>query len=285
MAHGMSLHIGLNRVDPAKYGGWDGALVACENDARDMAQIAENAGFTDRTVLLTEEATVENVTAALREAAGRLASGDTLLLTYSGHGGQVPDRNGPEDEADRLDETLVFYDRQFVDDELYNEFTAFPEGVCVSAYFDCCHSETAVRGMRQILNAHAMEQQYQTRDPDRIEVTSKIMPPARQHEVYERDSALYDGIQRELAAKDSRTPDASILLISACQDNQLAADGWDNGLFTGVLRDVWNEGKFTGGHRAFHREILRRMPPNQSPGLLPVGKANKRFLDRRPFTM
>lgn len=27
---GLSLHLGLNRVDPAHYGGWDGALTACE---------------------------------------------------------------------------------------------------------------------------------------------------------------------------------------------------------------------------------------------------------------
>ena len=32
---GISLHVGLNRVDPVHYLGWKGELVACENDARD----------------------------------------------------------------------------------------------------------------------------------------------------------------------------------------------------------------------------------------------------------
>ena len=32
-ARGISLHIGLNAVDPAQYEGWDGALTACEFDA------------------------------------------------------------------------------------------------------------------------------------------------------------------------------------------------------------------------------------------------------------
>ncbi|MET9154469.1 caspase family protein [Streptomyces griseoflavus] len=285
MAHGMSLHIGLNRVDPAKYGGWDGKLNACENDARDMEEIARTTGFDDRTILLTAEATVDSVTAKLREAARTLTADDTLLLTYSGHGGQVPDRNGPEDEPDRLDETLVLYDREFIDDELYKELEGFAEGVRISVYFDCCHSETAVRAVRNLLTSDAMEDQYQTRDPDRIEVTSRVMPPDTQHETYERDQTLYDTIQRDLRPKDSLDLSAGVLLISACADNQLAADGWENGLFTGTLREVWNEGKFTGGHKSFHREILRRMPPNQSPGLFVTGRANSVFLRQRPFTV
>ena len=32
MATGMSIHIGLNFVDPGHYGGWDGKLKGCENN-------------------------------------------------------------------------------------------------------------------------------------------------------------------------------------------------------------------------------------------------------------
>ena len=42
---GISLHIGLNRVDPAHYKGWDGALQGCENDANDLRAIAEAAAM------------------------------------------------------------------------------------------------------------------------------------------------------------------------------------------------------------------------------------------------
>ena len=31
-----SIHIGLNIVDPQQYGGWDGALAGCVNDANAM---------------------------------------------------------------------------------------------------------------------------------------------------------------------------------------------------------------------------------------------------------
>ena len=36
MAKGISIHIGLNHVDPKHYQGWDGALNACIADANDM---------------------------------------------------------------------------------------------------------------------------------------------------------------------------------------------------------------------------------------------------------
>ena len=36
----LSLHIGLNAVDPKAYAGWSGPLAACEFDANDMAALA-----------------------------------------------------------------------------------------------------------------------------------------------------------------------------------------------------------------------------------------------------
>ena len=53
MAKGISLNIGLNSVDPNHYGGWDGQLAGCENDANDMAKIARASNF-DVKKLLTK---------------------------------------------------------------------------------------------------------------------------------------------------------------------------------------------------------------------------------------
>lgn len=285
MTQGISLHVGVNSVDPGMYGGWDGRLVACEHDARDMEALAEETGFQDRTLLLTAEATVENVTAGLRRAARILGPGDMLTFTYSGHGGQVPDLNGPDDEPDRLDETLVLYDREFVDDELYEELAGFAEGVRICVILDCCHSGSGIR-VRDILTPQALEEQFQTADTGEVEQTSRLMPLERQSETYERHRELYDTIQRELDSRDTRDLAASAVLISACQDNQLAADGLRNGRFTGTLLEVWNSGKFTGGHRAFHREILKTMPPTQSPNLYVAGRhPGESFLRQRPFTL
>jgi metacaspase-1 len=101
LAKAISLHIGLNLVDPDEYEGWDGRLAACEFDAKDMLAIAKRKKFTTSTMLLTKQATSAAVTSAVKSAASQLAAGGLFLLTYSGHGGQVPDRNGDDRELRR----------------------------------------------------------------------------------------------------------------------------------------------------------------------------------------
>src|SRR5215204_5853897 len=118
MARSMSLHVGLNSVDPAHYDGWDGQLTACEFDANDMRAIAEALGYDESTTLLTADGTADAIIGEIERAAGSLGAGDLFFVSYSGHGGQVQDRDN-EGETDRSDETWVAYDRQIVDDELY----------------------------------------------------------------------------------------------------------------------------------------------------------------------
>ena len=57
-----SIHIGLNIVDPQQYGGWDGALAGCVNDANAMQEVAVSRGF-DPKMLLNADATAEAVRA------------------------------------------------------------------------------------------------------------------------------------------------------------------------------------------------------------------------------
>ena len=90
MPKGISIHIGLNTVDPEHYQGWGGPLQACEHDAQDLLRVADSRGFQSQ-LLLTREATRESVAAEIRRAAEGLDEGGILMLTYSGHGGQVPD--------------------------------------------------------------------------------------------------------------------------------------------------------------------------------------------------
>ena len=138
----MSLHIGLNAVNPGAYSGWDGPLAACEFDAHDMAAIAKSRRMKS-TLLLTRKATRANALAAMRAAAKALKSGDLFFLTYSGHGGQVPDVDG--DEPDRQDETWCLFDGQLIDDELYFELSRFAAGVRILVLSDSCHSGTVTR--------------------------------------------------------------------------------------------------------------------------------------------
>ncbi|QKV91162.1 caspase family protein [Streptomyces sp. NA02950] len=284
MATGISVHIGLNQVDPAAYDGWSGELNACEQDATDMAGLADNAGFDVTDPLMSPAATAEAVISALEAAAGRLVRGDILFLTYSGHGGQVPDLNHDE-TGDRLDETWVLYDRQLVDDELFDLFGKFAKGVRIWMLSDSCHSGTVARELPEILSARELDRRFNTGDPDEIGRKIRAMPQTVQSTVYRRDREIYDRIQKARTAKDLARIEASVLQISGCQDNQTSADGIVNGLFTGTLLEVWRGGAFAGSYRALHREIVKRMPPDQSPNLFLAGASNPPFARQRPFTI
>ena len=291
-AKGWSLHVGLNTVSAAAYGGWTGPLAACEFDANDMAAIARSKGM-KASVLLTRKGTRSNVLGAIRAAARQLRSGDLFFLSYSGHGGQVPDVTG--EEPDKRDETWCLYDGQLIDDELYYELSRFGAGVRVLVLSDSCHSGTVVR---------AGPPQPYAAIPDQ---RPKLMPEAVGMRTYRENKEFYDKLQRDVAKAAGRAvvdPDVAlanvaasgrltaivskfkpaVILISGCQDNQTSMDGDHNGAFTEQLLRVWNNGTYSGGYANFHQQIKSRLPASQSPNLFTLGKAGV-FLTQRPFTL
>lgn len=278
MAKGIAITIGLNSVDPSHYGGWSGDLMACEADAKDMAYIAQSKGFEVRT-LLTNQATRTSLVKAVTEAADVLKSGDVFMLSYSGHGGQIPDRNS--DEADVQDETWCLYDGELVDDEIYSLLGKFERGVRILMFSDSCHSGTVAKlafhrtaGKLVGLNETASGTRY------------RFMPPEVALRTYRQNKSLYDPILENPAIREARdTINASVILISGCQDNQLSADGTFNGLFTANLLQVWKEGEFKNRYRAFHRAISDRMPPDQTPNYFRVGELDTSFERQIPFTI
>lgn len=273
MATGLAITIGLNSVDPAHYGGWSGDLCACEFDANDMAAIAQSQGFRVST-LLTQAATRQAVLDSLRQAAQTLQSGDILMLSYSGHGGQLPDLNS--DEADALDETWCLFDGELVDDELYEAFGQFVAGVRILVFSDSCHSGTVTRDVYYANLRRATDQT----------IVYRCLPRELVMRVYQANKEFYDPIlKRRAIAERLDALQSSVLLISGCQDNQYSADGQYNGLFTGVLKEVWNAGKFKGSYRYFHRRIQRRMPPDQTPNYMMIGLPNRPFEHQQPFTI
>ena len=189
------MHLGLNSVSPAHYAGWSGELTACEFDANDMAAIARARGMKP-TVLLTRKGTRANTLSAIRAASKQLKAGDLFFLTYSGHGGQVPDVTG--EEADKKDETWCLYDGELIDDELYLELSRFAEGVRVLVLSDSCHSGTVTRA--PLPEADAL----------RPVGRSKMMPPAVAMRTYREHQAFYDKLQKDVAeAGGQRARDGS----------------------------------------------------------------------------
>ena len=290
---GLSVHIGLNGVDPKHYAGWDGELLACEQDAKDMAAIASSRGIVP-TLLLTRDASRAAVLKAIRAAARRLTSGDFFLLTYSGHGGQVPDID--HDEADHRDETWCFFDGQFIDDELYLELSRFANGVRIFVLSDSCHSGTVCRGAMTESAINAITPGS---------ARPKWMPRDVAEKTYAEHREFYDRLQRAVARAGRGAlvePDAAlaqvrvgdrvgvavkrfapaVVLISGCQDNQTSMDGDHNGAFTERLLAVWDRGAFKGNYARFHATIKAGMLPTQTPNLFSLGSAAA-FLAEHPF--
>lgn len=270
MARGRSLHIGLNKIDPAHYGD-DGALAGCHNDARDMESLAKSQGFEPRVSLLDDAATVSAVKAAINGASADLQAGDVFLMTYAGHGGQVPDTNGDE-AADALggavgdskDETWCLYDRMLIDDELYALLAGFREGVRIIVVSDSCHSGTVTRDVAKVgrwLGKDTLDSLYQKRSQE------------------------YDQVQIGYPARDRVTVAASVILISGCMDNQTSADGDGNGRFTKQLKAEWADGAFRGSLKLLRTRIVQNMPSDQTPNYYMVGRPDRVFEKAQAFAI
>jgi len=200
-----SLHLGLNYVDKDVYDGWDGKLRGCVNDAnlfKDYCTVNNYATYS----LINEEVTYSNVVGKISLIASKLKPNDEVVITYSGHGGQVYDKDG--DELDERDETLCFYDGQVNDDTVKSLFGRFPKDVNVIFISDSCHSQTNLRNIP---------------DPD---YTVRSKP---------------DWVESQILKIKSREIECNLIALTGCKDSEFSYDLKDNGNFTKCLFKVLNE--------------------------------------------
>ncbi len=275
MAKGISLHIGLNYVNPEYYDGFNKKLKACESDAIDFKFISESCGYSSK-IMLREDATRENVINFIKNTALRLKSGDIFLLTYSGHGSQVMEVGGNNDEDDGLDETWCLFNGELIDDELRYLWTLFDEGVRVLVISDSCTNGTIIgyRDLSPLMNQEG------------VRALSKAIPERMILRLHYAKQNFYNEIFEEMKQYRDREIKASIKLISASQDSENAYDGYDvddNSFFMTALKSVWDRGSFLGSYRKFKKEILKKTAPYQTPNLLNRGKKDQNFDRQNPF--
>lgn len=264
MAIGLSLHIGIKKINPEHYAGSSGMLDGTEADARAMHALASNQGFTGKPVLTTE-ATRQKVISEIRAAASNLKGGDIFFISYSGHGGLLPNLNrDPESEGN--DQSWCLFDGQLCDDELKNLWAGFKPGVRVLVISDSCFSGT-------ILKFHGM-----------VHNKAKILPTTILKQTYLNNKAFYDDILTRPNTPDNQIQ-ASVLLLSSCTDNQQSLDGPFNSVFTEELINVWANGNFTGDYNVFASAIEDHTPSSQTPQIKVAGVPNNAFLNSKPFTI
>lgn len=133
--------VGIN--DYSWLGGGN-SLRGCVNDAREWADLLLSFyRFTDVHLLLDGDATPQAFRAALSRIAERAVPGDTVAITYSGHGTRVADADG--DEPDGYDEAIVLTGALYTDDELAGDLKIFRPDIPVTIVADSCHSGTMLK--------------------------------------------------------------------------------------------------------------------------------------------
>jgi len=140
--------IGIN------YTGQQGQLSGCHNDVANIKKyLIEKENFQEKDMLILvddgrhHQPTRKNIMDAFERITQYSKAGDTVFIHYSGHGGNIPDKDG--DEKDGYDETLIPVDFKtaghIVDDELFVALVKkMPKDVHVTVLMDCCHSGTVL---------------------------------------------------------------------------------------------------------------------------------------------
>jgi hypothetical protein len=258
-----ALLIGVNRY---RIPGAD--LRGCVNDVKNLKGVLTRYyGFTDANIkVVTDfEATKKQMQAGISRLIGKAKRGDVLLLHYSGHGSNVPDKSG--DEADQRDEILCPTDLDWrdplLDDWLRAEFDKLPNGVNLTVIMDCCHSGTNTRAIL----------------PPDAPVMERFLPCPLDLMAAESGRKLRGTVRATRsrgtkATKDVVNVNIPELLITGCRSTQTSADAYIGGTYNGAL--TYNlvasikakNGKLT--YRELHAstiQLLRRGKFEQVPQL------------------
>jgi hypothetical protein len=220
-----ALLVGVNRY---KVPGSD--LRGCVNDVMNLkGALQKYYGFPAGNIkTLTDfKATQKNIKAGIESLLGAAKSGDVLVLHYSGHGSNVPDKNG--DEADYRDEIICPTDLDwkdpFTDDWLRQAFDGLPGGVNFTVIMDCCHSGTITRAIEP--PDAPIKERYLPSPWDLIAVESRR--PIR--------GQVRGGLRgkRQKGGKDAVDANIPELLITGCRDTQTSADAYIKGSYNGAL--------------------------------------------------
>ena len=273
---GISIHIGMEYIDPEHYNGSDGALRTCGKDCLDMQELAESQNFESTTVLMNESATRDAVTKAIADTAEKLEAGDMLFISYSGHGSSIPDESADEDDG--KDESWCLFDGFLLDDELYALWTKFKEDVRIIIVSDSCHSGTITK----VLPGE---------DVNSV-IISKHFPDEEAKKVYLAHKGFYLKVKALAVESKDKEVKASVKLIAGCQDieSSYVLPNDENSLLTRELNRVWDAGQFVGTTPEFFEKIKKGVKSiaydnriYQEPNLYDVGKKNEQFDTQKPF--
>ncbi|HEX2533226.1 MAG TPA: S8 family serine peptidase [Chitinophagaceae bacterium] len=243
-SRGFSLHIGVNKADPKHYPGMP-ELKAAVNDALYWESFAGESGY-ETASLHDAEATADAVKARIREAAKGMQPGDIFLLTYAGHGGQLPNDKPAGFDKERMDQTWCLYDRQLLDDELFECFEAFREGTRIVVVSDSCHSGTVTR-VADLVFSELLGKGMARAAGVRGYRSRKLPKEIEDQIIIQSMEEVYAPIQKAYKTKRQGSGvKAAVKLLAACQDDEETLDGERNGIFTEAFIGLFQQEAYRG---------------------------------------
>lgn len=264
MPKGISLHIGLNKIDSKHYG-TEGLLKGAVFDAKYMKTTAVESSFSRIQLCCTPETTTRKTIIGAIELAGKeLIDGDTFLVTYSGHGGRLPNLNGDIESNDE-DQTWCLYDGQLIDDELKALWKCFAKGVRIIIVSDSCFAGSINKWNGSLLQKNLLSRK-------------KVFDDEVLLNIYQKHKAFYDGILMKQNIPDKDIV-AGILLISSCRDTEVSIDGDLNGAFTASFKKAFREGPYDNYHQLMKAVKIT----GQTPTIKNDGNPAYNFDSKRPF--
>lgn len=275
-AAGLGLVVGIN--DYAAYPEYrDGMpfgmaydLMGARNDAERIAEAMRDTGIDlpDRRLLLDGQATEAAFLAAWSAMLDEAQPGDTLIVTFAGHGAQETEASPPFDEADGRDEIIMFHDfdpqrpgtGRLTDDEL----RVLLEGASdynVVWVMDACHSGGLTRSAARTLS--------------RFGGLFEGLPDPALSDV---PLDLGDG-----AANDESLPHVTQILATASEDllvDEIEIDGEMHGALSWYFAEALSGSADADGDGTITRRelstfldtrVFARMNQSQQPRVLPRG--------------
>ena len=255
-----ALCIGINN-----YPGTHMDLQGCVNDANDWAAALGERGF-KVAKLLDDQATKAAMVKAMNDLIGKASKGDSLVITFSGHGTYQPDEDG--DEVDGLDEALCPYDLQtkgeaLIDDEIRAIFGARKAGVRIVLISDSCHSGTVTRAAKAEKDADTRPRFM----PMGNWLPTKLLPKDRAGKPAATMVAP-GGTSPLMSAYSNKLGD---LLLSGCKEgpNNYSYDariaGRFNGAFTYYALKALKALKEGATYADWHKGIVKYLPSASYP--------------------
>lgn len=251
-------------------------LNGCVNDCADNVQLCVNKlGVPSDQIMVLADGPVQgvkgysaptkqNILSSIKRLVNGAQAGDVLYFSYSGHGTQVPDASGTE--ADGMDEAIVPSDYEstkklITDDELSAYLVdPLPEGVVLTAIFDCCHSATILDldniadgssggGKNKAGKKKYKKSKTKEMSEDMGVGVARAIPAVLDY--------VSDPIARDMECRARGFGGPSVFCYSGCRDDQTSLDMTIGGKSCGALTSCYMKTMNAGGANSDYDTVFR----------------------------